>query len=92
VILSKDFREFVSLLNERGVDYLVVGGYAVALYGYPRYTGDLDVWVRVENDNADKLMDVLAAFGFGDVGLRHDDFLAPDAVIQLGYPPLRIVS
>lgn len=89
-MLSKDFKEFVALLNAREVEYLVVGGYAMALHGRPRNTGDLDVWVKSSPENSRRLMAVLEAFGFGAVGLTADDFLQPDGVVQLGYPPFRI--
>jgi hypothetical protein len=83
-MLSRDFREFIELLNENSVRYLVVGGYAVAFHGHPRYTKDLDVWVELSPDNADK------KFGFGSLGLKPADFLERDQIVQLGYPPNRI--
>lgn len=89
-MLNKDFKEFAELLNSTGVDYLVVGGYALAAYGHPRYTGDLDIWVRRSSGNAGKLLEALRQFGFGTLGLTEGDFLLPDRVIQLGYPPARI--
>ncbi len=89
-MLNQDFKEFIQLLNEHKVRYLVIGGYAVALHGHPRYTKDLDIWVEMEPNNAKRLMDALTEFGFGAVGLTQEDFLAPDQVIQLGYPPNRI--
>lgn len=89
-MLSKDFKEFVALLNAHGVEYLVVGGYAMALHGRPRNTGDLDVWINRSPENADKLMQALNDFGFGGLGLSADDFVAPEQVVQLGYPPFRI--
>ena len=89
-MLSRDFKEFVALLNARGVEYLVVGGYAMALHGRPRYTGDLDIWIRRSPENAQRLMFALSEFGFGDVGLSPQDFELPQNVIQLGYPPFRI--
>ncbi|HET8883386.1 MAG TPA: hypothetical protein VFM56_14520 [Solimonas sp.] len=61
---SQDFREFIALLNEHGVDYLVVGGYAVGVHGHPRYTGDLDVWIAARHENAGRLLSVLDRFGF----------------------------
>ncbi len=88
--LHDDLREFIALMNSHGVEYLIVGGYAVAYHGYPRYTGDLDVWVRVSPENARKVLSVLAAFGFGGVGLTEADFLIRDRVVQLGNPPNRI--
>ena len=89
-MLDKDFREFVELLNSTNVEYLLVGGYALAAHGHPRYTGDIDFWVNPTPANATRLMSALTQFGFGSVGLSESDFLKPDAVVQLGYPPARI--
>jgi len=89
-MLSKDFKEFIELLNEHSVRYLVVGGYAVAFHGHPRYTKDLDVWIELSPENADKILTALEKFGFGSLGLKHEDFLEADQIIQLGYPPNRI--
>lgn len=89
-MLSKDFKEFIELLNEHKVRYLVVGGYAVAFHGHPRYTKDLDVWIELSQKNADKVIKALEAFGFGSMGLKPGDFLENDQIIQLGYPPNRI--
>lgn len=89
-MLSKDFKEFVALLNARGVEYLLVGGYAMALHGRPRNTGDLDVWIARNPENANKLLTALNTFGFSGLGLAQADFEAPDQVVQLGYPPFRI--
>ena len=89
-MLSRDFKEFIGLLNAGRVDYLIVGGYALAAHGHPRYTGDLDIWVDRELGNIDRLLAALNAFGFGSVGLSARDFLPDDAVVQLGFPPSRI--
>lgn len=89
-MLSKDFKEFIALLNAHNVRYLVVGGYAVAFHGYPRYTKDLDVWIDLSTQNAGSLLKALEEFGFGSMGLKPGDFLESDQVIQLGYPPNRI--
>ena len=89
-MLSRDFKEFVESLNANGVEYLVVGGYAMAMHGRPRHTGDLDVWIDRRTDNADRLIRALRQFGFDDVGLSVDDFTTPNQVVQLGYPPFRI--
>jgi hypothetical protein len=89
-MLSRDFKEFVELLNAHKVDYLVVGGYAMALHGRPRQTGDLDIWLRRDAENARRLMLALTDFGFGQLGLTPDDFTQADRVVQLGYPPFRI--
>lgn len=89
-MLSQDFKEFVQSLNDNGVRYLVVGGYAVAVHGHPRYTKDLDVWIASDADNATRLVQALEEFGLGSLGLQTADFLIPDQIIQLGYPPNRI--
>ncbi|MBN1930777.1 MAG: hypothetical protein JW786_04120 [Desulfobacterales bacterium] len=89
-MLSKDFKEFIELLNVHNVRYLVVGGYAVAFHGYPRYTKDLDVWIELSPENADNVIKALEEFGFGSLGLKSEDFLESDQIIQLGYPPNRI--
>lgn len=89
-MLSKDFKEFIELLNEHSVRYLVVGGYAVAFHGHPRYTKDLDVWIELSRENAGKVLKALEKFGFGSLDLKLDDFLEGDQIIQLGYPPNRI--
>ena len=88
--VQKDFKELLELLNSRGAEYLIVGGYALALHGAPRYTGDLDVYVKPDPDNASRIMEALEEFGFGTVGLKQDDFLVPEQIIQLGVPPVRI--
>lgn len=89
-MLSQDFREFLQSLNDHDVRYLIVGGYAVAVHGHPRYTRDLDVWFEMSLENADRLIAALRAFGFGSLGLTAPDFTVPDRIIQLGYPPSRI--
>ena len=89
-MLSRDFREFIELLNANHVKYLVVDGYAVACHGYPRYTKDLDVWIELSTDNAHKMITALEQFGFGSLGLEAKDFLEKEQIIQLGYPPNRI--
>jgi predicted nucleotidyltransferase len=89
-VLNPDFREFIGSLNDNGVKYLVVGGYAVAFHGHPRYTKDLDIWIQVSAQNASNVIKALKAFGFGSLGLTEQDFLIPDQVVQLGYPPNRI--
>jgi len=90
MILNKDFKEFIQLLNDNNVRYLVVGGYAVAFHGYPHYTKDIDLWIWLNRENAENLIKVLDDFGFSSLGLKVEDFLTPGYVIQLGYPPNRI--
>lgn len=89
-MLNPDFREFIQSLNDNQVRYLVVGGYAVALHGYPRYTKDIDIWIELSPENATKILRALQQFGFGSLGLTEADFLVSDTIIQLGYPPRRI--
>jgi len=88
--LSSDLREFIHLLNTKSVKYVVVGAWALAFHGRPRYTGDIDIFVGREQDNAGRLMEVIEAFGFGQSGIERDDFLRVDHVIQLGRAPNRI--
>ena len=89
-MLNQDFREFIQLLNDNQVRYLVVGGYAVALHGYPRYTKDIDIWIDSTRENATCILKALMQFGFESLGLKQEDFLVEDQIIQLGYPPNRI--
>lgn len=88
--LSKDWREFLELLNSRGVDYVIVGAHSLALHGRPRYTGDLDILVRSTSENARLLIDILNEFGFARSGFKEQDFLKPGQLIQLGRAPTRI--
>jgi len=88
--LDKDFREFIELLSAHKVEYLVIGGYAVNFHGYPRYTKDIDFWIWMTKENSEKIMTVLMEFGFGSLGLKSDDFLVSENIIQLGYEPYRI--
>ena len=90
MVLNQDFKEFIQLLNEHKVFYLVVGGYAVAFHGYPRYTKDIDLWIKPDKDNAEKLLEVLKDFGFESLDLKVDDFMKKGQIVQLGYPPNRI--
>jgi hypothetical protein len=89
-MLNQDFKEFIQFLNDNHVQYLVVGGYAVAIHGHPRYTKDIDIWIETSLDNANNLLQALEQFGFSSLGLQTQDFLTPDQIIQLGYPPNRI--
>ena len=88
--LSKDWREFLELLNSRGVDYVIVGAQSLAFHGRPRHTGDLDILVRPTPDNARLLLALLNQFGFEQSGFKENDFLQPGQIIQLGRVPSRI--
>ena len=85
-MLNPDFKEFLQSLNDNKVRYMVAGGYAVALHGYPRYTKDLDIWIEPKPKNAEKLIIALENFGFASLELRAEDFLEADTIIQLGHP------
>lgn len=88
--LSRDFSEFIASFAAHDVRFLVVGGYALAAHGHPRYTKDLDVWVWLDPSNAKRILAALDEFGFGDLGLTVEDFLDPDVVVQLGREPQRV--
>jgi hypothetical protein len=90
MVLNKDLKEFLKLLNEHKVCYLIVGGYAIALHGHPRYTKDLDLWIWLDKGNAEKLLQAINDFGFSGYNFKIEDLLNPDLVIQLGTPPNRI--
>ena len=89
-MLNKHFREFIELLEKNEVNYLIVGGYAVGIHGFPRYTGDLDIFVAVQSENAKKILNSLTDFGFSDLGLEEKDFLEPDIVVEIGREPIKI--
>ena len=83
MVLNQDFKEFIQSLNENNVRYLIIGGYAVAYHGHPRYTKDLDVWIEFDRENAVNLLNALSQFGFGSLGLTTEDFLTPDQKISI---------
>lgn len=86
-----DFKEFIQLLNEEHVEYLVGGGYAVTWHGYPRYTGDIDIWIHATLKNATRMIRVLERFGAGSVGITVEDFLDDRFdVLKMGREPIRI--
>jgi predicted nucleotidyltransferase len=88
--LPRDFKEFLKLLDEHRVDYLLIGGYAVGYYGYPRTTADMDVWVAVNQQNAEKLVRVLSEFGMRSDEVTPTLFLEPGNIVRMGVPPVRI--
>jgi hypothetical protein len=87
---QKDFRDLLELLNAHKVDYLIVGAYALAFHGAPRYTGDMDIYVNPNSTNAQRMMAALNDFGFGSAKLSATDFETEDKVVQLGFPPVRV--
>ncbi|WP_144604644.1 nucleotidyltransferase [Algoriphagus algorifonticola] len=90
MILAKDFEDFLLLLNKHDVKYMVVGGYALAFHGKPRFTGDLDIWIKISEENAKKMLAVIKDFGLGTLEFEKEDFLQEGYITQIGYPPLRI--
>jgi hypothetical protein len=87
--LHPDFMDFIKALNDSNVDYVIVGAYALAFYGIPRATGDIDFWIRPEEKNAENLLAALQEFGFGGLDISVED-VRSGKIIQLGYPPVRI--
>jgi hypothetical protein len=80
----------LELFNGHKVEYIIVGAYALAFHGAPRFTGDIDIYVHLSPENAQKILSALADFGFGSLNLTINDFQNPDSVVQLGVPPVRI--
>lgn len=89
-MLNLDFKEMLSCLKDEGVDFIIVGAYALAAHGFPRATGDMDIWVRNSFENAEKIMRALLKFGAPISHLSEEDFTAPDLIVQLGVEPCRI--
>jgi hypothetical protein len=89
-MLNRHFQDFLGLLEKHKVEYVVVGGYAVGVHGFPRYTGDMDVFVAISRENAGRLLNVFAEFGFASLELKAEDFLEPDTVIEVGREPIKI--
>jgi len=88
--LPPDFREFLQFLHSEGTEYLLVGGYAVGYYGYPRATGDMDIWFAANRTNAEALVRVFRKFGFSAESVSVELFLTENQVIRMGVPPLQI--
>ena len=86
----EDFKDFLKLLNSHGVEYLLIGGYAVAYHGYIRATQDIDIWIKVTPENARRVVASIAEFGFNPADLSTELFLREDRVVRMGVPPLRI--
>lgn len=88
--MNPDFNDMLSALNVRKADYMIVGAYALAAYGYPRATGDIDIWVRCSVQNAEKVLQALQDFGAPLFDLTLEDLTVPGIVFQIGVPPRRI--
>jgi hypothetical protein len=88
--VQEDFKELLTLFNEHKVEYIIIGAYALAYHGAPRFSGDIDILVHPSAGNAEKILSALTDFGFGSLNLKMEDFMNPDFVIQLGVTPVRI--
>ena len=89
-MLNKHFQDFLGLLEKHNVEYVIVGGYAVGVHGFPRYTGAIDVFVAISGENAGRLVEVFSEFGFASLSLKASDFLDPDTVVEAGREPMKI--
>ena len=88
--LPQDFKEFLRLLNAHHVEYLLIGGYAVGYFGYPRATADMDIWIAMNPANSERIVTVLKEFGFDQPDLSAELFLKEWQIVRLGMPPVRI--
>jgi hypothetical protein len=88
--LPQDFNEFLNLLHEHNVKFLVIGGYAVAFHGHPRFTGDLDIWIEISEENAQRVVSSIKAFGFDVPKLKPESFLKENYIACMGEEPMRI--
>lgn len=89
-MLNQEFKDILSCLQRERVEFMIVGAYALAAYGYPRATGDIDIWVNNSQENAQKIMRALSAFGAPISDLDANDFTVSDMVFQIGIEPCRI--
>jgi hypothetical protein len=92
MVFEKHFREFCSLLNEEKIDYVIVGGYAVAFHGAPRATGDIDILIRPEHEYVVRLLAAIEHFGFSTDGVTPEYLLGHSKILQLGRVPFRFIS
>jgi predicted nucleotidyltransferase len=90
MMLNRHFQDFIELLARNKVRYLIVGGYAVGLHGFPRYTGDIDVFIMISEENAQSVLKTFEDFGFGDLGLCEKDFLEEEFIVEIGREPFKI--
>ena len=92
--LEPIFKDFLRLLNEKQVEYLVIGGYALSVYGYVRATGDIDIWIHATPQNAQKMLGAMNAFGFSSDDVSEQDFLPDDngkaGFLSFGDAPFKI--
>jgi predicted nucleotidyltransferase len=90
IVLPPDFKEFLNLLKLKNIRYLLIGGYAVAYHGYPRTTNDMDIWIAIEPETAEKMVEALKEFGFDIPELSKELFLKENNIIRMGIAPIRI--
>jgi len=88
--VQPDFKELLELLNAHKAEFIIVGAYALAFHGVPRFTGDIDIFVKPAPENAEKILAALEEFGFVSLNLTISDFQDPDKVVQLGIAPVRV--
>lgn len=88
--LPQDFREFIQLLNAHSVEYVIVGGYAVAIHGYVRYTGDIDFFIAISATNADRMVKVFNRFGLNQPDINSALFMEPGKILRIGAEPMRL--
>lgn len=88
--MQPDFEELLRLLEKAAVEYLIVGGYAVALHGYPRYTKDIDLFFSPNDENIDRIIETLIGFGFSSDQLNRELFSTPGNIITFGVTPVRV--
>ena len=88
--LPRDFKEFLKLLDKHGVEYLLIGGYAVSYYGYPRPTSDMDIWIAMHPDNASRITAAVREFGFNTPDLNEQLFMERGNIVRMGHPPMRL--
>ena len=89
-MLNPDFKDMLSCLKDEQVDFIIVGAYALAAHGFPRATGDLDIWVRNDPENAERIMRAIGRFGAPATNLSAQDFISSDLIVQFGVEPCRI--
>lgn len=89
-MLNPDFLDMLSALSAEDAEFLLVGAYALAAYGFPRATGDMDIWIRCSDENACRIWRALRRFGAPLADLTHNDLKTPDTVFQIGVAPRRI--
>ena len=90
IVLPPDFKDFLKLLNDHNVRYLLIGGYAVGYHGYPRATNDMDIWIAISSETAKLMVNILKEFGFNTSQLSSNLFLEENKIIRMGVAPIRI--